>query len=452
MSQSTLSVKGAALPGKEPIDLVLRPFRRFTEQEAAGGIALFLATLAAFIWANSPFAESYFAYWQGYLEIGAGRFSTSHSIHHWINDGLMAIFFLVMGMEIKRELLVGELKNPRAAMLPILAALGGVMVPALLYTLVAQGTDAARGWAIPTATDIAFSLGALALLGTRAPVGLKVFLAALAIVDDIVAVLVIAVFYSGELSTGALISAAIWYAGAWALNLLGVRSPMPYALVGIGLWVSVFASGIHATIAGVLLAFAIPARSKIDAASYTAEVRGLIDQFAAHVDAKEKFVHRAEALEALHQLERRTEAVQAPLLRFEHELHSWVGFLIMPLFALANAGVRMVGELPDLTQAAAVGTGLGLALGKPIGVTLFSWLAVRARVAALPDNVTWRHIHGAGWLAGIGFTMALFVGELAFKEGPQLAAVKLAIVGASTLAGAVGAILLLRTPRPDRAS
>jgi len=452
MSQLTsLAKTPGEAASKEPIDVVLRPFRRFSQQEAAGGVALFLATLAAFLWANSPFAESYFAYWQGYLEIGAGRFSTSHSIHHWINDGLMAIFFLVMGMEIKRELLVGELKNPRAAMLPILAALGGVMVPAVIFLAVTWGSGATRGWAIPTATDIAFSLGALALLGSRAPVGLKVFLAALAIVDDIVAVLVIAIFYSGDLSAGALISAAIWYAGAWALNVLGVRSPLPYALVGTGLWVSVFASGIHATIAGVLLAFAIPARSKIDALSYAAEVRALIDHFAAHVDPQEKFVHRSEALEALHLVERRTEAVQAPLLRFEHGLHSWVSFVIMPLFALANAGVRVVGDRPDLTEAA-IGTALGLAAGKPLGVTLFSWIAVQSGVAALPDNVSWRHIHGAGWLAGIGFTMALFVGELAFKEGPTLAAVKLAILGASALAGTVGAIVILRTPRTGQAA
>jgi NhaA family Na+:H+ antiporter len=437
---------------KPPIEILIRPFQRFASQEAAGGLVLFLATVVALVWANSPWAESYFAYWQGYLEIGAGRFTTSHSIHHWINDGLMAIFFFVMGMEIKRELLVGELKSPRAAALPILAALGGVVAPALIYLAATGGTDAAKGWAIPTATDIAFSLGVLALLGSRVPVGLKVFLAALAIVDDIVAVLVIALFYSGDLSTPALVSAAIWYALAWGLNFLGIRSAYAYAIVGIGLWVSVFNSGIHATIAGVLLAFAIPARSRIDAKSYIDESRRMIDRFEAHVEPGERFIHHSEALEALHQLERRTENVQAPLLRFEHELHSLVSFWIMPLFALANAGVRVLGERPDVFQPAAIGTALGLVIGKPLGVTLFSWLAVRFGIGQLPENVNWRHIHGAGWLAGIGFTMALFIAELGFGEGDKLAASKLAIVAASTVAGIIGSIILLRGKKQENGS
>ncbi len=431
-----------------PIELILRPFQRFSRQEAAGGIVLFLATILAFVWANSQWSDSYFAYWQGYLEIGAGEFRTSHSIHHWINDGLMAIFFFVMGMEIKRELLVGELKNPRAAALPIFAALGGVMMPALIYTAISWNSPAARGWAIPTATDIAFSIGVMALLGSRVPVSLKVFLTALAIVDDIVAVLVIALFYSGELSIAALIAAGVWFAIACSLNLLGIRSAAAYTVVGIGLWVAVLNSGIHATIAGILLAFAIPARSKIDASSFVAEARALIDRFADHVAPDAKLVHATESLEALHVLERRVENVQAPLLRFEHSLHGWVSFLIMPLFALANAGVHVVGgELPDPFQPAALGTALGLLIGKPLGVTAFAWLSTKVGLSTLPQGVTWQQVHGAGWLAGIGFTMALFVAELAFGESPQLRAAKVSILVASTLAGIVGAVILTREYR-----
>lgn len=435
----------AAPQTRQPIDLVLRPFQRFINLEASGGIVLFFVTILAFAWANSPWADSYFAYWRGSLEVGAGKFRTTHSIHHWINDGLMTVFFFVMGMEIKRELIAGELKNIRVAALPILAALGGVVCPAVIYSIVANGTDAMRGWAIPTATDIAFSLGVLAVLGSRVPVALKIFLAALAIADDIVAVAVIAFFYTSDLSYGALAAAAMWFAAAYILNITGVRHPAIYAAVGLGLWVSVLASGVHATIAGVLLAIAIPTRSRIDSHAFIDEVQNELQRFESRLDSPTSMVSDNEALEAIHQLEQRCEQVQPLLMRFQHALHPWVSFGIMPLFALANAGVRVVGEgSPDLMHPAAVGAALGLALGKPLGVTLFAWLAVKLGIASLPQGVNWRHIHGAGWLAGIGFTMALFVGELAFGEGPALAAAKIAILAASIFAGIVGTILLLR--------
>lgn len=435
----------AAPQTRQPIDLVLRPFQRFINLEASGGIVLFFVTILAFAWANSPWADSYFAYWRGSLEVGAGKFRTTHSIHHWINDGLMTVFFFVMGMEIKRELIAGELKNIRVAALPILAALGGVVCPAVIYSIVANGTDAMRGWAIPTATDIAFSLGVLAVLGSRVPVALKIFLAALAIADDIVAVAVIAFFYTSDLSYGALAAAAMWFAAAYILNITGVRHPAIYAAVGLGLWVSVLASGVHATIAGVLLAIAIPTRSRIDSHAFIDEVQNELQRFESRLESPTSMVSDNEALEAIHQLEQRCEQVQPLLMRFQHALHPWVSFGIMPLFALANAGVRVVGEgSPDLMHPAAVGAALGLALGKPLGVTLFAWLAVKLGIASLPQGVNWRHIHGAGWLAGIGFTMALFVGELAFGESPALAAAKIAILGASVFAGIVGTILLLR--------
>ena len=436
--------------GSAPIEVIVRPFQRFARQEAAGGIVLFLATVFAFVWANSPWADSYFAYWQGTLDIGAGRFRTSHSIHHWINDGLMTVFFFVMGMEIKREFLVGELRSPRAAALPIAAAFGGVLTPALIFLALTYGGPESRGWAIPTATDIAFSLGVLALLSSRIPPALKVFLAALAIVDDIIAVLVIALFYSGDLSVAALVSAALWYAAAWGLNALGIRNAMAYTVVGIGLWLSVLSSGVHGTIAGVLLASAIPSRSRLDSDGFVAEARQNLDSFASSVEPQTRLIRSPEALESLHRLQVRCAQMQAPLLSFEHALHKLVSFGIMPLFALANAGVRVLGdEQPNLLQPAAVGTGLGLLLGKPIGVMLFSWLAVRLRIGALPDGVSWRQLHGAGWLAGIGFTMALFVAELAFGQGKLLDATKGAIVLASVLAGLTGSILLIQCRKRD---
>lgn len=431
------------MPKTAPITIVLKPFARFMEQEASSGIFLFLCTVLAFAWANSPWSEAYFAYWHGTLSVGAGPFTTEHSIHHWINDGLMAIFFFVMGMEIKRELLTGELSNARAAALPILAALGGVIAPAAIFSAVNLGGPSIHGWAIPTATDIAFSLGVLAVLGDRIPVSLKIFLAALAIADDLFAVVVIALFYSGSLSIPALISAAIWLAAAFLLNWLGIRTPAWYAFVGAGLWVSVLNSGIHATIAGVLLALAIPARSVLYSIAFVDQARELLDRFARHIAPDQATVHQGEALEALHVLERKIEMVQAPLMRFEYALHPWVSFGIMPLFALANAGVRVFGDgTPNLLQPGAIGTFLGLLLGKPLGITLFSWLAVRAGWATLPSGVTWRSVHGVSWLAGIGFTMSIFIGELAFGESPALAATKIAIVAASVLAGCVGAWLL----------
>ncbi len=428
------------------IDVLLHPFQRFTRQQAAGGIVLMFATAVAFLWANSPWYESYFSYWQHDVAIGIGEFRTAHTVQQWINDGLMAVFFLAMGMEIKRELLVGELSNPRAAALPILAAAGGVIAPAIIYSLITWGTPEQRGWAIPTATDIAFSIGVMALLGRRVPIGLKIFLTALAIVDDIVAVGVIAFFYTESLSLSAIGGSIAWFGTALALNILGVRRPLPYVIVGLGLWVSVFHSGVHATIAGILLAFTIPARSATDARSFLQEARDLLDRFERNYDPKAKFVHTSEALDALHHLEQKTEHVQAPLLRFQHGLHGWVSFGIMPLFALANAGVRLAGgNAPDPTHPVAIGTMLGLAIGKPLGVTLFSWLSTKSGLATLPDNVSWMQLHGAGWLAGIGFTMALFVAELTFPGGGQLAAAKMAIVTGSIVAGFIGTMILLKT-------
>jgi NhaA family Na+:H+ antiporter len=424
----------------QPVDRLLAPFREFSQREASGGVLLMGAALIALVWANSPLADSYAGLWQTTLSVGVGDLSLAKPLLLWINDGLMAVFFLVVGLEIKREVLVGELASVRKASLPIAAAVGGAVLPALLFALIAGGDpEAIRGWGVPMATDIAFALGVLALLGSRAPVGLRIFLTALAIVDDLLAVLVIAVFYSSDLSMTALAAAAGILAMLVVANRLGVRRPLVYALLGIGLWVAVLQSGIHATIAGVLLAITIPARTRIDRAAFVEGARRMVDDLSDRHDAPSDEEHHA----TLWDLEDLTEHAQAPMLRIEHALLPWVAFLIVPLFALANAGVAIGGDLGGaLTSPIALGVIIGLVVGKQIGITLGAWLVVRAGLAALPEGVTWRHVYGGAWLGGIGFTMSLFVAELAFGE-PSLASAKIGILAASLIAG-VGGYLFLR--------
>ncbi len=465
-------------------DRLLAPFRRFAALEAAGGLVLLACTAVALAWANSPWAAGYHHLWETRVGVTVGGLSLSASLHHLINDGLMAVFFFLVGLEIKREVLVGALASARRAALPVAAAVGGMVVPAACYALVNAGGPGAAGWGVPMATDIAFALGVLALLGDRVPVTLKVFLAALAIADDIGAVLVIAAFYSGGVHWGALGLAGALLAAAFAANAAGVRRPWAYALLGVPLWGAVTASGVHATVAGVLLAFAIPARTRVDEPRFLAEARRSLDDFDTALGPPEPGADRlaravltnAASQEALHCLEELTEAAQPPLHRMEHALHGVVAFGVMPLFALANAGVTLAGAGDDgagppgafaaLAQAlatpVALGVVLGLVVGKPLGITLGAWLAVRLGVAEQPAGVGWRAIHGVAWLGGIGFTMALFVAGLAFPGttgAALLGEAKLGILAASFLAGGVG-YLLLRSPRgaplgagrpPDRA-
>jgi Na+:H+ antiporter, NhaA family len=436
-------------PEKTPIVRLVRPFQEFAGRETSGGVLLLACTIAALIWANSPWAHSYTALWHTPFTVGLGSFTLSHELHFWVNDALMAVFFFVVGLEIKRQLLAGELASPRQAALPILAALGGVVVPALLYTLLNANGPGARGWGIPMATDIAFAIGVMALLGNRIPLGLKVFLTALAIVDDIAAVLVIAVFYTADLAWGALGIAAFCLLLALAANRLGVRHPLPYLLIGAVLWVTVLQSGVHATIAGVLLAFTIPSRTAINQREFLGYGRAILDHFERAAETEPfDILNDIEQQTAVEALEDACEKVQPPLHSLEYALHPWVTFLIMPLFALANAGVTLSGDLVKvLAQPMTLGVVLGLVLGKPIGVTLASWLAVRSGLATLPENVSWKHIHGAGWLAGIGFTMSLFMTGLAFTSEAHLTAAKLGILIASLCAGIVGSVILVRIPR-----
>ncbi|WP_420542048.1 Na+/H+ antiporter NhaA [Rubrobacter naiadicus] len=429
-----------------PVERIVRPFQDFADKQSSGGILLMVATAAALVWANSPWAGSYSALWHTKMAVSMDGFSISKDLAHWINDGLMAVFFLVVGLEIKREVLVGELSSLRGAMLPVFAALGGAVVPASIYLAINAGTRGAGGWGIPMATDIAFALGILALLGRRVPVELKVFLAALAIVDDIVAVLVIAIFYTPRISWEALGAGGVFLGALVVANLLGVGRTLVYAVLGIGLWVCFLLSGVHATVAGILLAFTVPASSFINAGEFLEQGRYILDRFERAGDKGENVLTNEERQAALHALNHATYKLEPPLQELEHALHPWVAFVIMPLFALANAGIPLGGNIAGaLTSPVTLGIVLGLVAGKQIGITLFTWLAVKSGLSELPGGIGWRHVYGGAWLAGIGFTMSLFITELAFSNGGLVEPAKLGILLASLISGAVGWTILRMT-------
>ena len=434
------------------MDRLLRPFQQFFRTEAAGGIVLLVAAALALVWANSPFADAYADLWGAYVTVGAGSFEISKPLLLWVNDGLMAIFFFVVGLEIKREVLAGELAEPRKAALAIAAALGGMAVPALLYTLVTAGTPASGGWGIPMATDIAFALGVLALLGSRAPLALKVFLTAVAIVDDLGAVIVIALFYTAKLNIGMLVASLACVAALAVVNRLGVQKPIVYGLVGIVAWVFMLKSGIHATIAGVLVALTIPATRRIDETEFSERIGYLLGHFRHGLDPGNT-VPDADQMHAVHSMEEAIQDVEPPLQRLEHSLHGFVAFFVMPVFALANAGVAFGADFASLaTDIVALGVMVGLVVGKPIGVMLLAFVAVKTGLARLPTGVTWRHVLGVSFLTGIGFTMSIFIANLAFGTGALLDSAKLGILAASLVSGVLGAVTLLRIPpttRPD---
>jgi len=418
-------------------------FREFFQTAAAGGVLLLACAVVALLWANSPWRGSYDGLWGTRLTIGIGEWGLSKPLQIWVNDALMAIFFFVVGLEIKREVLVGELATRRRAALPAAAAVGGALVPAVIYTAWNGGGPGAAGWGVPMATDIAFALGVLALIGSRIPAGLRIFLAALAIVDDLLAVLVIALFYTADLSLGSLAVAAAVFVALVLVNRLGVHQPGVYALLGAGLWLAVLQSGVHATIAGVLLALTIPASTRLDPDAFVASGRRLLDRFDRAGGHGPSVLTNGARQEALEELESGVAAVQAPLQRMEHALHPWVAFLIMPLFALANAGVALGGG-DGFDGRVALGVAVGLVVGKQIGITLAAWLAVRSGLAVLPEGVGWGHIYAVSWVAGIGFTMSLFIANLAFAEPALLASAKIGILAASAVAGMVGFVLLRR--------
>jgi NhaA family Na+:H+ antiporter len=442
-------------PVAEPlVDRLLAPFRQFAGTASAGGIVLLVATTIALLWANSPWADFYHHLWETPLLIGIGSWNVQWSAHHFINDGLMAVFFFVVGLEIKREMVAGELRSVRTAALPMIAALGGMVVPAAIYAILNLGGPGMSGWGVPMATDIAFALGVLALLGNRVPVGLKVFLAALAIVDDIGAILVIAVFYSAGVNWDALAAVAVLLLLSAGANAAGVRKPWAFGLLGLLLWAAVLASGVHATVAGVLLAMTIPVRTRIDETSFLRKARQALADFdaAAELTAKDPdttILSNPDHHTALEELESFVDDARPPLIRMEHALHGIVAFAIMPLFALANAGVSLSADALGgaFDNPVALGVIAGLMIGKPVGITGFSWLAVRSGIAALPAGVNWSMLAGAGVLGGIGFTMALFIAGLAFTDAALLDAAKVGILAASTATGLAGWLLLRRASR-----
>jgi NhaA family Na+:H+ antiporter len=422
---------------------LVRPFVEFFRREAASGIVLLISAVLALILANTTWGPArYFpALWDEHLRLAIGGFVLDHTLLQWINDGLMTIFFLIVGLEIKREVLDGELASPRQAALPIAGALGGMLVPALVFALFNHGTPTAGGWGIPMATDIAFALAVLQLLGARVPLGLKVFLTALAIVDDLGAVLVIAGFYTKELHLNFLYLAL----GTWGImllfNWLRVRSLWAYLPLGMVLWYFMLESGIHATLAGVLLAVAIPFRipfTRTELLHRVDERLALLRIETHEPEADPRVI--SEELEDLHQ------RISSPAQRLEHLLHPVVGFGIIPLFAFANTSLLIEpAALQGLVSPLGLGVFLGLVVGKPLGIGALSWLTVRLGWASLPPGVAWRHLWAAGVLGGIGFTMSIFVTLLALGEhSPGTQVAKLAILIASLVAGSVGYLLLRR--------
>ena len=407
-----------------PVGRLVAPLVRFFQIESSGGLVLLAFTLAALLLANMPFAADFEKLWQAPLSIGIGTFMLQKPLLFWVNDGLMTLFFFVVGLEIKREIVAGELADPRKALLPVVAALGGMIVPAALYALCLGGREGRQGWGVPMATDIAFVVGFLTLLGPRVPTGLKVLLLTLAIADDIGAVLVIAVAYSSDLNIAPLAGAVLGFGLIAGLRWLGVRWLLAYTVIGVGIWLLFLRSHVHPTVAGVLLGLLTPAhpvlgrRVLLDVVSVLfAQLRGI-----------QKGTPAA------------TQEVESPAEQVMTALHPWVAFVIMPLFALANAGVKV--ELSALASPVAIAVTLGLVLGKPIGIVLFSWASVALGWARLPEGVSWKVMAGAGCLGGIGFTMSLFIAGLAFT-GRLLEEAKIGILTGSTVAAGLGCLLLV---------
>jgi NhaA family Na+:H+ antiporter len=429
----------------EVLDQTRNRFNRFFKAEASSSIILLITTITALIWANS-FAQTYFDTWNTIFTIRIGEFGLSKPLTHWVNDGLMAFFFLVIGLEIKREFMVGELSKRTEAVLPFSAAIGGMVVPAVFYLLLNQGTSAARGWGVPMATDIAFSLGILSLLGAKIPLCLKVFLTATAIVDDLGAILIIAIFYTDELKIVPLLAAGLIMLTLILANRRGLSRPSVYMVLGVALWLAVLKSGLHATIAGVLLAATVPARTRLDPQVFITESLTILESFQQSAPSDDSRFLNKVCLNAISNLEENCARVEPLIQRWERELHEAVAYAIVPIFALVNAGVNMGDTgIQALTSRVSLGIILGLSLGKPVGIFLFSWLAVKLKLAKLPARMTFRHLLGAGCLAGIGFTMSIFVSGLAFMDPNYITYAKVGIIIGSIISGVAGISVLKTT-------
>ncbi|THB76198.1 MAG: Na+/H+ antiporter NhaA [Desulfobulbaceae bacterium] len=436
----------------------LSPLEDFVHRETSSGIILMSCVIVSIVIANSPLFTIYDSILHTKLTVGVPGLSLSHSLHHWINDGLMALFFFVVGLEVKREILIGELSNLKGAILPIGMAIGGMVVPASCYLIFNHTGEATNGWGIPMATDIAFALGILALLGSRIPKTLIALLLAIAIVDDIGAVLVIAVFYTDTIHYIALVAAGIFFVILVLANLGGVRSPIPYVIFGLAMWVAMFESGVHATLAGILVAFTIPARSAANSFMFANRMKTLSGDYQAQIlgseqqtgDVKLNVLRNNQKQIILQSMENAVNSMESPLQRLEHGLHSWVAFLIVPIFALANAGIPIeVAALPTiLSSPVTLGIMSGLVIGKVVGIYGAYLIITKFGISKLPAGVNPLQVLGISLLAGIGFTMSIFIGTLAFEYQPEyLLNAKIGIVCASLVAGVVGYVVLFKASR-----
>ncbi len=418
-------------------------FDRFVHSEVSGSMVLLACTIVALVWANSPWADSYLGMVNTYVGVSWGDATFQMSLGHWIADGLMAIFFFVVGLEIKRELVIGQLSTFRQAVLPVGAAVGGAMVPALIYAVLNATGEGAAGWGGPMATDIAVALGILALFGKRVPIGLKVFLTALAIADDLLAVLVIAFFYSANISFLALGTAGAFMVLIVAAGRLGFRQIWIYWVLAIGAWAAVFASGVHSTVAGVLIALLVPVRANIEPGEFLARTKRRLAELEAAGLTRDSPVRQKAQMKALDDIYLATADMRPAGIALEHELHPIQAFLILPLFALFKAGVPLGGDAAGmLTGSVSLGIIFGLFVGKQIGITLAAWVAIKSGFGDMPEGVTWGQLWGAACLGGVGFTMAIFIAELAFTSEALIAEAKLAILVASVASGICGYLVL----------
>ena len=439
-------------PWEKSFDRILLPLEEFIQRQTTSGVLLMLCAVIALGIGNSSWQAGYEHFLHTSLSIGLGERLFSLSLHHWINEALMVLFFLVMGLELKREVLVGELSSPRQALLPIIAAIGGMVMPAGLYYVFNTSGPAANGWGIPMATDIAFAIGALSLLGDRIPKNLLTFLIALAIVDDLGAVAVIAVFYTQTINTDALLAAVVCTGVLVSMNLGGIRHALPYALVGILLWAAMLSSGVHATIAGIIIAFTIPIKPKFDPDRFLLQVRKLTDKLQGTVDEQPDIIHNTRFRGLVSSLGNGVNLVQAPAQRFEHLLHLPVAYLVIPVFALANAGIPIdFSEFGKyLSHPISLGIMSGLVLGKLIGIAGFTWIAIKLKWADIPVGLNMNHIVGVAFLGGIGFTMSIFIADLGFANSPDdLLMAKTGILLASLVAGITGFVWLALQPKPE---
>ena len=427
-------------PWEKTFKKVSTPFEHFLHAQTTTGLVLMIATLIALILANTPLADGYAHFFHTQIDFNVGSWKLSHSIHHWINDGLMAVFFFIVGLEIKREILVGELSNIKVAILPILAAIGGMILPALIYLSINYGTNSANGWGIPMATDIAFAISALVLLGKRVSPALVTFLVALAIVDDLGAVVVIALFYTEHINMLPLALALLSFLVLVSFNRFGIQAVLPYFIVGLGMWFFMLESGVHATIAGVIAAMAIPSKPKFTPVDFTAHTKSLLDEYDSYPVATDHTMHEKQKA-ILVNIKDKINSLNPLSEKLEHDLHLPVSLIIIPLFALANAGISIDFSSISTTILEPISMGIiaGLIAGKVLGIAGVSYLAIKLGIAKLPQDSTMKQIFGVAFLGGIGFTMSIFVADLAFVGNEAyIFQAKIGILFASLLSGLVG--------------